>query len=73
MGCEVDDVENEQQNILKIVVDHRVDEHIEDGTLFKPDVDPTVVKIPIMRHVAEDFIDDTDEQLSHQSGSSDDE
>ena len=34
MGCvEMDDVENEQLNVLKIVVDHRVDEHIEDDNL----------------------------------------
>ncbi|TYK07862.1 uncharacterized protein E5676_scaffold1933G00050 [Cucumis melo var. makuwa] len=52
---------------------HRVDEHIEDDTLCRPDVDPTVVEKSIIRHVADDFIDNDDEQLSHQSGSIDDE
>ena len=38
---EVDDVENEYLNVLKIVVSHRVDEHNEDDTLCRTDVDPT--------------------------------
>ncbi|KAA0055902.1 uncharacterized protein E6C27_scaffold319G00080 [Cucumis melo var. makuwa] len=42
-------------------------------SLFWPDVDPTVVERSVIRHVADDFIDNDDEQLSHQSGSSDDE
>ncbi|KAA0035765.1 uncharacterized protein E6C27_scaffold403G00400 [Cucumis melo var. makuwa] len=48
---EVNDVENEQLNVLKIVVEHRVGEYIEDDTLCRPNVDPTVVKRPIVRHV----------------------
>ena len=69
---DVDDVENEQLNILKIVVGHRVDEHIEDDTLCRTNVNPTIVERPIMRHVTNDSIDDGAEQLSHQSGSSND-
>ena len=69
---EVDDVEKEQLNILKIVVDHRVDEHIEDDTLCRTNVNPTIVERSIMRHVTNDSIDDGAEQLSHQSGSSND-
>ncbi|TYK29226.1 gag protease polyprotein [Cucumis melo var. makuwa] len=48
------------------------DEPIEDVTLCRLDVDPTVVERLIVRQVADDFIDDDDEQLSHQSGSKDD-
>ena len=47
-----------------------MDEHIEDDTLCRPDVDPIVVKRSVVCHVADEFIDG-DEQLSHQSGSSD--
>ena len=68
----MDDVEIEQLNALKIVVGCQVDEHIKDDTLCRTDVDPTIIKRPIMHHVTNDFIDDEDEQLSHQSGSSDD-
>ena len=50
-----------------------MDEHIKDDTLCRIDVDPTIVEISIVHHVADDFIDDGDEQLSHQSGTSDDE
>ncbi|KAA0062121.1 uncharacterized protein E6C27_scaffold89G004790 [Cucumis melo var. makuwa] len=51
-----------------------MDEHIENDTLCKTEVDPTVVERPDVSHVAEDFIDDDDEQLSSpQSGSRDDE
>ncbi|KAA0056729.1 cytochrome P450 CYP82D47-like [Cucumis melo var. makuwa] len=39
---EVEDVENEQLNVLEIVVEHHVDEHIEDDTWCRPDVDPTI-------------------------------
>ncbi|KAA0056817.1 CACTA en-spm transposon protein [Cucumis melo var. makuwa] len=39
-----DDVENEHLNVLEIVVSHRVDDHIEDDTLCRTDVDPTIVK-----------------------------
>ncbi|KAA0035848.1 CACTA en-spm transposon protein [Cucumis melo var. makuwa] len=67
---EVDDVENEQLNVLEIIVGHRVDDHIEDDTLCTIDVDPTIVERLIVRHVANDFIDVGDEQLSHQSGTS---
>ncbi|KAA0036806.1 CACTA en-spm transposon protein [Cucumis melo var. makuwa] len=45
---EVKDVENEQPNILKIVVRHCVDEHIEDDTLCRLDIDPAVVERPVM-------------------------
>ena len=41
---EVEDVENEQLNVLEIVVGHRVDEHIKDDTLCKPDVNPIVIE-----------------------------
>ncbi|KAA0025919.1 hypothetical protein E6C27_scaffold34G002170 [Cucumis melo var. makuwa] len=59
----LEDVENEQLNVLEIIFGHRVDEHIEDDTLCKPDVDPIVVERLIVHHVAGDFIDDDDEQL----------
>ena len=70
---EVDDVENEQLNVLEIIVDHQVDEHIEDDTICRLDVDPTIVERSIICHIANNFIRDGDEQLSHQSRSSDDE
>ena len=69
----MDDVENEQLNVLEIVVSHRMDEEIEDNTLCRPNVDPTVVERPVLHHVTDDFIDNSDEQLSHQSESNDDE
>ncbi|TYK26955.1 uncharacterized protein E5676_scaffold322G00150 [Cucumis melo var. makuwa] len=50
-----------------------MNEHIEDDTLCRIDVDPTIVERSIVRHVANDIIDDGDEQLSHQSGTCDDE
>ena len=50
-----------------------MDGHIEDDTLCKTNTDPTIVERLIVRYVANDFIDDGDEQLSHQSGSSDNE
>uniref|UniRef100_A0A9I9EDS9 Uncharacterized protein n=1 Tax=Cucumis melo TaxID=3656 RepID=A0A9I9EDS9_CUCME len=62
---EVDNVENKQLNVLENVVSHRVDGHIKDDTLM--------IERSIMCHVADDFINDGDEQLSHQRGSSDDE
>ena len=65
--AKVDDVENEQLNVLKIVVDHQVDEHIEDDILCSNGVDPTIVEWLIVCHVANDFIDDGVEQLSNQS------
>ncbi|KAA0056605.1 cytochrome P450 CYP82D47-like [Cucumis melo var. makuwa] len=53
----VDDIENDQLNVLEIVVSHRVNEHIEDNTLCRPDVDPTVIERPVVRHITNDFID----------------
>ncbi|KAA0045128.1 uncharacterized protein E5676_scaffold500G001210 [Cucumis melo var. makuwa] len=64
---EVEDIENDHINILEIVVSHQVDGHIEDDTLCRIDVDPTIVERSIVRHVTEDFIDDVDEHLSHAS------
>ncbi|KAA0057163.1 uncharacterized protein E6C27_scaffold741G00320 [Cucumis melo var. makuwa] len=55
----------------KLVVGYSVDGQIEDDTLYKLDVDPTVVEKSIVRHVVDDFINDEDEQLSIQSRSSD--
>ncbi|KAA0054912.1 uncharacterized protein E5676_scaffold1163G00170 [Cucumis melo var. makuwa] len=69
---QVDDVENEHLNVLEIVVNHQVDEHIEDDTLCRTDVDPTIVKRLVVRHVTNDFIDNVDEHLSHASETSDD-
>ena len=57
---------------MKIVVEHHVDEHIEDATLCKPDIDSIMEERPIVCHVVDDFINDDDEQLSPQSGLSDD-
>ncbi|KAA0062931.1 uncharacterized protein E6C27_scaffold468G00250 [Cucumis melo var. makuwa] len=62
---EVEDVENDHINVVKIVVSHRVDDHIEDDTLRRTDVDSTIVERPIVRHVTDEFIDDVDEHLSH--------
>ena len=70
---EVEDVDNEQLNVVEIIVRHCKEEHIEDNTLCTPNVNPIVVERSVVRHVANDFIDDDDEQLSHQSTSSDDE
>ncbi|KAA0060195.1 uncharacterized protein E5676_scaffold767G00720 [Cucumis melo var. makuwa] len=70
--AEVDDVDNEHLNMLEIVVNHRVDEHIEDNTLYRIDVDPIIVEISIMHHVTDDFIDDVDEHLSEANETSDD-
>ncbi|TYJ97500.1 uncharacterized protein E5676_scaffold85G00050 [Cucumis melo var. makuwa] len=64
---EVEDVENEHINILEVVVSHQVDDHIEDVTLCRIDVDLTIVERPVVRHVIDDFIDDVDEHLSHTS------
>ncbi|TYK18669.1 uncharacterized protein E5676_scaffold481G00050 [Cucumis melo var. makuwa] len=69
----MEDVENEQLNVLKIVIGHRVDKHIENYILCRSGIDPIVVQRPIVRHVADDFIDDGDEQWSYQSRSSNDE
>ncbi|KAA0053195.1 CACTA en-spm transposon protein [Cucumis melo var. makuwa] len=35
-----------------------MDEHIEDHTLYMPDVDPIVVERSVVHHVTNDFIDD---------------
>ncbi|KAA0046643.1 hypothetical protein E5676_scaffold411G001130 [Cucumis melo var. makuwa] len=64
---EVEDVENDHINILEVVVSHQVDDHIEDDTLCRNDVDPTIVERPVVRHVTDNFIDDVDEHLSHAS------
>ncbi|TYK00060.1 uncharacterized protein E5676_scaffold596G00070 [Cucumis melo var. makuwa] len=64
---EVKDVQNDHINILEVVVSHQVDDHIEDDTLCRNDVDPTIVERSIVRHVTDDFIDDVDEHLSHAS------
>ncbi|KAA0046157.1 CACTA en-spm transposon protein [Cucumis melo var. makuwa] len=63
----MDDVENEHLNVLEIVINHQVDEHIEDDTLCRTDVDPIIVERPIASHVTDDFIDHVDEHLSHAS------
>ncbi|KAA0061298.1 CACTA en-spm transposon protein [Cucumis melo var. makuwa] len=55
----VDDPKNE------IVVSHQVDGHIEDDTLCRTNVDPTIVERSIVHHITDDFIDDVDEYLSH--------
>ncbi|KAA0049803.1 uncharacterized protein E5676_scaffold142G00300 [Cucumis melo var. makuwa] len=39
----VDDVEDQQLNVLKIVIGHRIVDHVEDDTLCRVDVDPIVV------------------------------
>ncbi|KAA0035428.1 uncharacterized protein E5676_scaffold862G00160 [Cucumis melo var. makuwa] len=67
---EVDDVENEQLNVLEIFNDNRVDEHIDDDTLCRTDIDPTIIERSVVCHVADEFIDDEDEKLSHQSETS---
>ena len=41
---EVEDVQNDHINIVEVVVSHQVDDHIEDDTLCRTDVDPTIVK-----------------------------
>ena len=66
-------IENEQLNVLKIIVNHRVDEHIEDDTLCRTYVDPIIVERAVVRKVTNDFIDDGDEIFSHESETSDDE
>ncbi|KAA0035038.1 CACTA en-spm transposon protein [Cucumis melo var. makuwa] len=63
--AEVNNVTNEHLNVLEIVVSHQVDEHIEDDTLCRTDVDLTIVERPIVRHVTDDFIDDVNEHLHY--------
>ncbi|KAA0033109.1 putative transposase [Cucumis melo var. makuwa] len=46
---------------------HQVDDHIEDDTLCRIEVDPTIVERSVVRHVTDDFINDVDEHLSHAS------
>ncbi|TYK04839.1 CACTA en-spm transposon protein [Cucumis melo var. makuwa] len=58
--------ENEHINILEVIVSHQVDDHIEDGTLCRIYVDPTIVERLVIFHVTDDFIDDVDEHLSHE-------
>ena len=69
---EMNDIDNEYLNVLEIIVNHRVNEHIENDTLCRTDVDPTIVERLVMRHVTDNFIDNMDEHLSHASGTSDD-
>ncbi|KAA0052051.1 CACTA en-spm transposon protein [Cucumis melo var. makuwa] len=66
----VDNVKNGHLNVLKIVVSHRVNEHIKDNTLCKTNIDPAIIERLVVRHVIDDFIDDVDEHLSHASGTS---
>ncbi|TYK31697.1 CACTA en-spm transposon protein [Cucumis melo var. makuwa] len=56
----VEDIKNEQLNVLETIFDHRVDKHIEDDTLCRPDVDSIMVERLVVRHVADNFIDDGD-------------
>ena len=69
---EVDDFKDQQLNVPKIVVRHCVDDHIEDDTLCRLDVDPTMVERLIVCHVVDNFVNDDNEQLSIQSRSSND-
>ena len=50
-----------------------MDEHIEDDTLYRPNIDSTMVEIPFVRHIVDYFINDDDEQLSPLNESSNDE
>ncbi|KAA0051011.1 uncharacterized protein E5676_scaffold675G00870 [Cucumis melo var. makuwa] len=70
---EVEDVKNEQLKVLEIIVEPDVDEYIEDDTLCRPNVNPTLVERSVVHHVMDDFINDDDKQLSPQSGLSGDE
>ncbi|KAA0049832.1 uncharacterized protein E5676_scaffold118G00400 [Cucumis melo var. makuwa] len=56
-----EDLQNE------IVIGHSMDEHIENDTLCKPRVVLIVVQRSIVHHVADDFINDDDAQLSPQN------
>ena len=57
-------VENEHLKVLEIIFSHPVDEHIEDKSLIRIDVDPTIVERSIVCHVNNDFIDDVDEHVT---------
>ena len=72
---EVEDIENGQLNVMQIIVEHQVDKHvIEDDTLCRTKIDLTIVKIPNVCHVVENFInDEDDEQSSYQNELCDDE
>ena len=60
---EVEDIENDQLNVLKIIVEHRGNEYvIVDDTLCRTEVDPTVVERPNVIHIADNFIDDEDDE-----------
>ena len=72
---EVEDVDNDRLNVLEIAIGYRVDEHVlEDDTLCRIEVDPTIVERPNVRHVADNFINDENDgqSSSHQNGSNDD-
>ena len=60
---ELKDTENDQINVLKIIVKHRVDEHIiDDNTLCRAEIDPTIVeRAPNVCHVVKNFINDEDD------------
>ncbi|KAA0048144.1 uncharacterized protein E6C27_scaffold63G00400 [Cucumis melo var. makuwa] len=49
-----------------------MDEHIEDDTLCRTNVDPTIVERSVVLHVIDDFTNNVDEHLSHASITSDD-
>ena len=71
----VEDTKNNQLHVLEIVVEHHVEEHIiEDDTLCRTKVDLTIVERPNVRHFAENFIkNEEDEQSSsNHSTTSDD-
>ncbi|KAA0049899.1 CACTA en-spm transposon protein [Cucumis melo var. makuwa] len=44
-----------------------MDGHIEDETLCRTNVDPTIVERSVVRHIIDDFIDDVDKHFSHAS------
>ena len=50
-----------------------MDEHIDDDTLCRTDVDPIIVERSIVRYVTDNFIEYVDEELSHESRTSDEE
>ncbi|KAA0048171.1 CACTA en-spm transposon protein [Cucumis melo var. makuwa] len=68
---EVDDLKDQQLNVPKIIVGHRVTGQVEDDTLCRVDVDPIVVEKLIVHHVVDEFINNDNEQFSVQSRSSD--
>ena len=49
----MEDIENDQLKVMEIFVEHRVDEHIiEDDTLCRTGVDPTIVERPSVCNVS---------------------